>query len=425
MPFPLDAGESPGIGYLLSRYPAVSHTFLLKEVLGLRRRGIMIEVASINGSDRPYAALPGVEQQEARTTFYVKPGSKIGKLVSLARIVLTHPIVTLRGLRTALSLGDWDLRERAFALLYLVEALLLGDWMRSRSLTHLHVHFGGPVASVGYLVSAAWKVPWSLTLHGPDEFFEEERFFLRTKFESARFLFCISDYGRSQVLRVAPGLDPSRVEVMRLGVDCAALQPGPHPHFNAEAAAPVGPVRIVCTGRLVAAKGHRILVEALARLACDGVALNTTLIGDGPERRALEDQCRLAGLDGRIQFTGALNHAETLAHVADADIFVLASFAEGLPVALMEAMALGVVCVSTCINGIPELIFNGENGLLVPAGNTADLCAAIARLVRDPALREAMGLAARRTVESDYNLPTNHDLLAAALRRRLGEVQPS
>jgi glycosyltransferase involved in cell wall biosynthesis len=127
----------------------------------------------------------------------------------------------------------------------------------------------------------------------------------------------------------------------------------------------------------------------------------------------------------RVHLTGALNHAETLDLVANADIFVLASFAEGLPVALMEAMALGVVCVSTRINGIPELIFDNQNGLLVAAGNPGLLQNAIARLVRDPALRQTMGRAARQTVESTYNLSRNHDLLAAALRSRLCEVEPS
>jgi glycosyltransferase involved in cell wall biosynthesis len=424
MPIPRDPGELPRTGYLLSRYPAVSHTFFLKEVLGLRQRGFAIEVASINDPDRPRAELPVVERDEAGTTFYVKGGSKIGKLFSLIRILLSHPMVATRGLLAACSVGGWDLRERAFALLYLAEALLVGDWMRRRSLRHLHVHFAGPVASVGYLASMAWKVPWSLTVHGPDEFFDQERFFLRKKFESTRFLICISDYARSQALRVAPGLDPSRIDVVRLGVDCTALQPASNRESGADGTADHAPVRIVCTGRLVAAKGHRILIEALAQMAREGLALNTVLIGDGPERPAIEQQCQRSGLTEQVHLTGALNHADTLALVADADIFVLASFAEGLPVALMEAMALGVVCVSTRINGIPELIFDNRNGLLVAAGNPELLQDAIARLVRDPALRQSLGRAARQTVESTYNLSRNHDLLAAALRR-LSEGEPS
>lgn len=423
MPIPHDPGDSPRTGYLLSRYPAVSHTFFLKEVLGLRQRGLTIEVASINPPDRPLADLPAAEREEASRTFYVKSGSRIRALFALLRIVLRHPVVALRGLRAACALGGWDLRLRAFALFYLVEALLVGDWMRRRALRHLHVHFGGPVASVGYLVAAAWQLPWSLTVHGPDEFFDQERFFLRRKFESARFLFCISDYGRSQALRIAPSLQPANVEVIRLGVDCAALQPGPRHESSPDGQA--GPVRIVCTGRLVPAKGHRILIDALAQLAAQGIATHTLLIGDGPEHSAIAQQCGRLGIADQVHLLGALNHDQTLAHVAQADIFVLASFAEGLPVALMEAMALGVVCVSTAINGIPELIFHNENGLLVPAGNPALLHDAVALLVCDPELRRTMGRAARQTVESTYNLSTNQDLLAAALRARLCGGAPS
>ena len=223
MPLSTQHGDTPRTAYLLSRYPAVSHTFFLKEILGLRQRGITIEVASINDPDRPLADLPDVEREEAGNTFYIKHGSKLGKLVSLSRILFSHPVVCLRGLRAACSMGGWDLRERAFSLFYLAEALFVGDWMRQRSLPHLHVHFGGPVASVGLLVSAAWKIPWSLTVHGPDEFFEQERFLLLKKFESARFLICISDQGRSQVLRIAPSLDPSRIQVVRLGVDLSLI----------------------------------------------------------------------------------------------------------------------------------------------------------------------------------------------------------
>lgn len=425
-PIQKDAGgeEPPRIAYLLSRYPAVSHTFFLKEVLGLRQRGIIIEVASINAPDRSFAALPDVEREEALQTFYVKNGSKIGKLFSLIRIAFMHPLVTVRGLLAAFKLGDWDFRERVVAMFYLAEALLVGDWMQRRSLGHLHVHFGGPVATVGMLVSTTWKIPWSLTVHGPDEFFNQDQSFLRRKFESVQFLFCISDYARSQALCASPALNPSHVEVMRLGVDCSALQPHPRA-FAIDVQADSNPIRIACTGRLVAAKGHRILIEALAMLSEEGTAVDAVLIGDGPERRALEAQSRQVGLENRIHFIGALNHAETLAQVAQADIFVLASFAEGLPVALMEAMAFGVVCVSTCINGIPELIANDENGLLVSAGNTNQLHAAIARLVRDPALRQSMGDAARRTVETSYNLSNNQDLLAAAFYRRLREVKLS
>ena len=407
----------PRVAFLLSRYPAISHTFFLKEVLGLRSRELEIHVASINPPDRAIEKLPEVEASEARQTFYIKSGGKLGLACAVLATVLRHPAVAVRGLRAGLALGGWDLKARAFALFYLAEALLVGRWMRRHELRHLHVHFGGPVATVGMLTARAWQIPWSITLHGPDEFFDQEQFYLRQKIESAQFLICISDFCRSQVIRIAPGLPATAAEVVRLGVDCSALQPRGH---SVDAA---GEIRVVCTGRMVAAKGHRILLEAIAAatrpLAAKGLKVACVLIGDGPERPALEGLSRQLGIEDAIRFAGAQAHGETLAQVAEADIFVLASFAEGLPVALMEAMALGVPCVSTMIAAIPELIHNGENGFLVPASNVEALSAALIRLAADSALRDSLGQHARKTVETSYDLSANLDKLASLWRRRL------
>jgi len=164
---------------------------------------------------------------------------------------MRNPLVMLRGLGAALSLGGLDLKARAYVLFYLAEALLVGQWMRRQSLHHLHVHFGGPVATVGMITAQAWQVPWSVTLHGPDEFFDQEAFYLRQKAESAAFVVCISDFCRSQVMRLAPSLADDRLEVVRLGVDCAALLP-PAPTDVPERM-PAAPVRLVCTGRMVSA----------------------------------------------------------------------------------------------------------------------------------------------------------------------------
>jgi len=417
LPTPLPAVQAgqPRVGYLLSRYPAISHTFFLKEVLGLRQRGLNIEVASINPPDRPRKDLPPVEAAEADSAYYVKPASIAAVAGQVVRIAIANPAVLGRGLRAALRLGELDLLRRAYAVFYLAEALLVGDWMRRRALTHLHVHFGGAVATVGMLTSQAWQIPWSVTLHGPDEFFDQEAFYLRRKIESASFVICISDFCRSQVLRIVPNLDDSRLEVVRLGVDCATLQPSAaNPAKSAS-----GPLMLACTGRMVAAKGHRILLEAIAELAAQQIEVTCTLIGDGPERKSLESLCTRLGIANQVHFLGAMAHQPTLAEVAKADVFVLASFAEGLPVALMEAMALGVPCVSTTIAAIPELIQNGENGLLVPPANSRALAVALRRLATDTKLRLELGKKARETAAEHYNLDTNLDLLTRVWSRRL------
>jgi colanic acid/amylovoran biosynthesis glycosyltransferase len=378
-----------------------------------------IEVASINSSDRPRKDLPPVEALEADNTFYLKSGGMVALAFQVLVTALLHPVAAWRGLFAALQLGEWDLKSRAFALFYLGEALLMGRWMRTRSLSHLHVHFGGPVATVGMLTSKAWKIPWSLTLHGPDEFFDQEAFYLRQKIESAGFVVCISDFCRSQVLRIAPGLEEGHLEVVRLGVDCSALQPSEISLAASSSANQFHPLRLVCTGRMVAAKGHRILLEALASLAAENVDFSCTLIGDGPERRSLEALSDRLGIATHVRFLGAMAHQPTLAEVAQSDVFVLASFAEGLPVALMEAMALGVPCVSTTVAAIPELIDSSENGLLVPPANPQVLGDALKQLANDAVLRTRFGQKAREIVEDRYNLATNLDILSQMWSRRL------
>ena len=415
-PLPRAHAESLRIAYFLSQYPAVSHTFFLKEVLGLRERGLQVDVASINPPDRPRKNLPEIEAVESDQTYYVKPSGVVRVALEILGIAVRNPGVTIRGLRSALRLGGWDLKSRAYALFYLAEALLVGHWMRLRSLRHLHVHFGGAVATVGMLTAQAWQIPWSITLHGPDEFFDQEAFYLKQKIESAGFIVCISDFCRSQVLRVAPDLADNRLELVRLGVDCTALQPA-----MKISQASTGTLRLVCTGRMVSAKGHRILFEALAPMVASGIELSCTLIGDGPERCSLEALCDRLGIAGQVHFLGAQPHHQTLAEVAQADVFVLASFAEGLPVALMEAMALGVPCVSTTIAAIPELIRDGENGLLVPPANPLALQDALFRLAKDPGLRSRLGKNARTTAETHYNLAHNLEVLAAMWSRRLGD----
>jgi colanic acid/amylovoran biosynthesis glycosyltransferase len=409
----------PRIGYLLSRYPAISHTFFLKEVIGLRQRGVEIQTASINHPDRAIESLPPDEATEASQTFYVKPKGAISAGLRVLRIALANPVVAARGMVAAWRLGGWDLKGYAFACFYFAEALLVGQWMRSRSLRHLHVHFGGPVATVGMLTAKAWMIPWSLTLHGPDEFFDQEAFYLRQKIQSASFIICISDFCKSQILRIVPEIEDSRLEVVRLGVDCLALRPSGHGRIDDATDGCSAPFKLVCTGRMVAAKGHRILLEALASLRGFGLEFSCSLIGDGPERAHLEAMSVQLGIAGCVRFMGAMAHAETLAEVARADVFVLASFAEGLPVALMEAMALGVPCVTTTIAAIPELILDNENGMLVPPANSEALCKALSKVAANADFRQRLGRNARTTVETRYDLAKNLNTLEAVWKRRI------
>jgi glycosyltransferase involved in cell wall biosynthesis len=391
--------------YLLSRYPGISHTFFLNEIRELRKRGFAVEVASINQPDRSRSSMPVAEIEEAESTFYVKSAGARRAAAIAAKTLLFRPWVFLRGLKAALRLGRWDLSATLYGLFYFVEALILGDWMRSRGHRHLHIHFCGPVATVGMLASMTWGFSYSLTVHGPDEFYDVEKFHLRQKVERARFILCISDFCRSQLMRIAPPEHWDKMRVVRLGVDPSVfspMRPEPKPDHVLE---------ILCVGRLVPSKGQLILLRACAILLLKGYPIRVRLVGDGQDRKHLEmfsEQNQIP-----VVFEGAKSHDETRQLLGQADIFALASFAEGVPVALMEAMATEVPCVSTSIAGIPELIRDGLDGLLVPASSAEALAAALERLAEDPLLRRSLGLAGRKRVHDLYNLPENVALLAS------------
>ncbi len=411
----------PRLAYLLSRYPAISHTFLLQEVLGLRERGFHIETASINPTDRSLSNLPSRERKEAETTYYLKGGSRSLAAWTLVRILLRQPAAVFRGLSTICAIRTLTVSRRFYWLLYLAEALLLGRWMKERSLTHLHVHFGGPVASVGLLASAAWRVPFSMTIHGPEELLDLTSTHLRQKVERATFVFCISDFCRSQLCSLVPQQHWRKFHVLRLGVDPAVLSP----EIQLLRTNGGGMLKAVCIGRLVPAKGHRTLLEALLMLRDRAVAMHLVLIGGGPEMQHLQDFVQTHQLADCVTFTDALSHEEALAHLRQADLFVLASFAEGIPVALMEAMALGIPCISTFVAGIPELIRDGVDGLLVPPGNAQALAEALLMILEESSRRVAIGEAARRKVVKHYNLRCNQEQLARTFEQLLlGETQP-
>jgi colanic acid/amylovoran biosynthesis glycosyltransferase len=404
------------VAYLLSRYPAVSHSFLLNEVLQLRRLGFEVDTASINPPDRAVSSLSEVELKESNKTYYVKSSSRAAAAGIILRTLVLRPIVFFRGLIAALQLDGWNVRATLYSLFYFAEALLVGDWMRRRGVRHLHVHFCTAVATVAYLTSIAWDVPFSLSVHGPDEFHDMEKFHVARKIARASFVLCISDFCRSQLMRVSSPEHWKKLNVVRLGVDTAIFSPDRKTHGDTDA------LQIICVGRLVPAKGQLLLLRAFADLLAQGYRLHLTFVGDGDARKQLEVESASQNLTSAVTMTGALNHRETRQVLEGTDLFVLPSFAEGLPVALMEAMAMEIPCVSTFIAGIPELIRDGVDGRLVPASSCESLYAAMKHLIDDPQLRRRLGIAGRQRVLELHDLTTNSRLLANVLERNLGEA---
>lgn len=271
-------------------------------------------------------------------------------------------------------------------LVYLVEACLLVRLMRDCGVSHLHAHFGTNPATVALLARTLGGPPFSFTVHGPDEFDRPEAESLRHKIAGAAFVVAVSSFGRSQLYRWAEECDWGKIQVVHCGLDATFLGAEPVP-------VPTDP-RLVCVGRLAEQKGQLVLLQALARLANEGIAFEAVLAGDGPLRRAIENGIGRLGLSGKVRITGWLSGADIRREIEAARGLVLPSFAEGLPVVLMEALALGRPVVSTFVAGIPELVHDRIHGWLVPAGDVESLADAIRELLTTPSERlTAMGKA--------------------------------
>lgn len=402
----------PRIAYLVSQYPAISHTFILREILFLKQQGFDIQTASINAPDRPPERLTFDEKREAACTQYIKTAGASGALKSLLLTLATHPVGVVRGLVTVARLARFDLKRLVFHLFYFVEALLVGQWMHRHQLAHLHVHFATPASTVGFLTKRIFGVSFSFTVHGPDEFYDVTAYSLREKIEAADFVCCIGFFARSQLMKLSDPAQWNKFEVSPLGIDPELFRPVP---FRVTPK----PFEVICVGRLVPAKGQHILVSAIHELVQRGRTIHLRFVGDGPDRASLESMVHQLQLESQVQFEGSVNQDRIRELYAASDLFALASFAEGIPVVLMEAMAMEIACVTTCITGIPELIRSGTDGILVPASDVTALANAIEMLLGNPSLRHQLAQAGRQRVIEKYNLEKNTARLGEIFERRL------
>jgi colanic acid/amylovoran biosynthesis glycosyltransferase len=394
------------LGYLINQYPAVSHTFIFREIEELRRRGLQIEITSINAPDRPLDQLPRREREHARETFYIKRAGAGGALRAVLLTLLSQPAASARGFHYAARLGGskW--------LFYFLEALILGQELKQRGLGHLHVHFGTAASTVALIASRIFGFSLSLTIHGPDEFYDVGAYHLAEKIRRSRFICCIGNYARSQLMKLSQPGEWDKLHVSPLGVDPDLFPPRltrPHGHT----------FEILCVGRLVPAKGQHILLSAVEQLIAQGRDVLLRFVGDGPDRASLAKRVETSGLGDRIVFEGAVDQEGLISFLERADAFALASFAEGIPVALMEAMAMEIPCVSTYVNGIPELIRDGIDGLLSAPSSVEELAQALDRLIADPDLRRRISMAGRERVQDKYNLAKNIGRLEEIFRCQL------
>ena len=371
-----------------------------------------IHTASINPLERPIAELSSDEVEEASSTFYVKSQRPAAIAAAHVATLVKSPTAYVRGFFGALRLTDGGLRKKLLAIAYFVEAVLVGRWMMDRRLSHLHVHFATPACTVGLIASKIFPIEFSFTVHGPDEFYDVHRYRLAEKIAVASFVCCIGHFARSQLMRLSPPEHWGKFEVAPLGVDPDVFRPVANRQ-------PSDRFEILCVGRLVPAKGQHILIAAVAELMKTNREISLRFVGGGPDQENLKREVVSRGLGHRVHFEGPVNQDRIRDFYRRADVFVLPSFAEGIPVALMEAMAMEIPCVSTFVAGIPELIRNDIDGILVAPSDKHALAIAIRSLLVDPALRHRLGRSGRRRVIEKYNLERNVAHLAAILVDRI------
>jgi colanic acid/amylovoran biosynthesis glycosyltransferase len=400
------------LAYLLSQYPTVTHTFLLREIQALRDSGLDIHIISIRGSDRPRHQLSAQEREERDRTHVVLDAGLARLLGAHLGALLRRPSLYFGGAFYALRLAGLDLGKMFRNLMYFGEAVLVGAQTARLGASHIHSHFSSTVA---LLAARVFPLTFSATIHGPDEFADARGYYLPEKVAQAAFLCAISKYSCSQLMRVAEPKHWDKLEVVPLGVDPNVFEPRPHRDQP-------DCFEILSVGRLAAAKGHHILIAAMGRLVREGRrSIRLRIVGDGPYRSGLEREVAEQGLDEHVRLEGACGQDRVLAFYRQADIFVMSSFAEGIPVVLMEAMAMEIPCISTWVTGVPELIRHGEDGWLIPPSDAAPLAAAIREFMDDSELRRRLGKSARERVIEKFNLGRNVACLAEVFRRRLGE----
>jgi len=402
------------IAYLVSRFPKLSETFIVDEILALERRGVEIELFALLREDGPVLQ-PEAEalRHRCHVASPLSPLLGLAQLLWLARAPWTLLSIWARVLwehRRSLRLAAKAIAVVAFASLHALR-------MQRCGVAHVHAHWATHPALAAWVVHRLTWLPYSFTTHADDLFVHQTM--LAEKASRAEFVVAISEYNR-RFLRERLGAAAPRIELVHCGVAIAGLQPVPEDEH--------GPFRIACVARLEPKKGQAALVDACAELVRRGIDVRCDLVGDGRERLALAAQIAALGLCDRVTLHGAQPRDRALSAIRAASVVALpgivteAGRRDGVPVALMEAMALGRPVVASALSGVPELVEHESTGLLIEPGDGDALVAALARLAADPALRRRLSATGRARVEAEFDLDHCVDHLCALFASVVGSA---
>lgn len=399
--------HSMQIAYLINQYPQISHTFIRNEIAALEKDGFNVLRLAVRGWDSELQN-PEDIQERTKTTYLLEKGWR-GAMMALAKSFLNSPFKTSKALRCAIQMSRGGERSLSYHLIYLGEACIVRDNMRQSGVRHVHAHFGTNAAEVAMLVKELGGVSFSFTVHGPEEFDKPLQLKLREKIKSASFVVGISSFGRSQLYRFADKLDWQKIHIVHCGLGDDYLH-APHIAYS-------NSPRLVCVGRLCEQKGQIILIRACAILKARGLDFEVLLVGDGEMRGEVEQEIVQAKLENEVKITGWRSPEAIREILSDSKGLVLPSFAEGLPVVIMEAMALGRPVISTYVAGIPELVRDEIDGYLVFAGSELHLADAMERLLKlDQDKFREMGASARERVSVRHSADIEAQKLGGLFR---------
>jgi colanic acid/amylovoran biosynthesis glycosyltransferase len=399
------------VGYLINQYPKVSHTFIRREILALERRGIDVTRIALRGWNGELVD-PADCSERKRTRYVLKAGT------TALSFALIKALILIPTSWVALALA-WRMSRRSerglwIHLIYVAEACRIRFWLRQERVEHLHAHFGTNSAEVAMMVHTLGGPRWSFTVHGPEEFDKAPLLNLAEKVRDCSFVAAISSFGRSQLYRITEHSQWGKIHQVHCGIEESFYMP------LRSAASSTN--RLVCVGRLCEQKGQLLLIEAAQRLALRKIDFELVLAGDGELRNEIEELIARYGLDNCVRLTGWISSDRIRDEILSARALVLPSFAEGLPVVLMEAMSLARPVISTFIAGIPELVLPGINGWLIPAGDVEALADAMrACLAASPEDISRLGYAAHQRILQRHNIDLEAAKLATLFENSVAE----
>ncbi len=389
------------MAYMMSRFPKITETFILYEMLAAEEAGARVEVFPLR-REKTTKMHPEAVGFVDRAHFVQPISSEIVR--DNVHMLLTHPLLWTGTLWTIIRANLGCRRFLFGALVAFPMCVTLARRMKQLRIDHIHAHFASHPAAAAWIIHQFSNIPYSFVAHGSD--LHRDRHMLSEKVRDAAFVVAISNYNRQIILEETGVQHSDRVKVIHCGVNPADFRP----LNKLPATANSGLLHVLCIGTLHEVKGQTYLIDAVRTVVRNGVRLKLHLVGDGPDQRMLERQVEEAGLNGVVTFEGRRDRHEIIELLHSADILVAPSVPttdgrrEGIPVVLMEGMASALPVISSRLSGIPELVQHEVNGLLTEPGDTAAIAAALQRLCEDADLRHRLGAAGRKMVEDHFRL---------------------